>query len=92
MTQTLNINAKVQCPECGKQVMELVSVDVPDPVILIGIAKDGGGLAAVGLFETAALAHEAVHRGDVRVDSYVSLVTVAMNTISHVRDSATRAS
>lgn len=53
-----------------------------DPVILIGLARDGGGIRAVGLFETKEMAQEAVQRGRVPINCFYSVITPAMNTVS----------
>ncbi len=56
-----------------------------DPVILLGMSTVGGGLAALGLFETIEKAQEAVQSGEVPKHCFFSIITPAMNTISETR-------
>ena len=53
-----------------------------DPVILLGMSRDGSGIRAIGLFETKEMAQEAVQRGHVPINCFYSVITPAMNTVS----------
>ena len=55
------------------------------PVVLIGINRDDGSLAVVGLYETQAAAQRAVHSRDVPENMHYSVMTPGMNSYTAVR-------